>query len=289
MFNTLHAEDKKKVLYVQGSRIPSDFQDISGLTFQNYDKVKLKIFDLASIMTKNSESEQQAGTGDLVFKTSIQGVPSEQMYLNHLGHLGIGKNPKVNLDVLGDANISSRLTLPRIHFKIPDGEMTASKTATNSGTESKTIEYGRGPWIDMESDFTPIGHINESINKLRVRYPMCSAHVYKLEISYRFLNMSKESKALRVTGRYRYLNKEYQPVIKTWHEALIQSHPVGPSTSSPVTSAIGILDLRNAFDEINFDLDMDVELEFSAVVEEKITRNYGLDQCTLIVSTLIAQ
>ena len=85
MFNTLHAEDKKKVLYVQGSRIPSDFQDISGLTFQNYDKVKLKIFDLASIMTKNSESEQQAGTGDLVFKTSIQGVPSEQMYLNHLG------------------------------------------------------------------------------------------------------------------------------------------------------------------------------------------------------------
>lgn len=287
MFNTLHKEDKKNIIAVQGSRIPSDFQDISGVAFQNYDKLDKKVYNLASVIVKNSDSKEVAGTGELVFKTSDEGMSGEHMYLNHLGHLGLGKEPETNFDLKGDASISSSVTVPRIHLQAGSSDVTAQRVPTSGDPQpERVITYGAGPWFSIQNEFTGVGQINESINKLRVRYAMCSAHIYKLELSYRFCNLRHESKALRVNGRYRYINKDHQPVLKTWHEAVIESHPVGDKTSSPVTSAIGILDLRDQFDEVNFDLDMDVELEFSALVQEKRKKNYGLDQCTLIVSTL---
>lgn len=298
MFKTLHEEDKKNILYIQGSRIPEDFQDVSGIKLQNYDKNDKKIYDLASVVSKNSEDTNNAGNGELLLKTAKDGTLNDQIVVDYNGKVGIGKRPEYNLDVKGNASFSS-VKIPKIHLSIPpENDVNAfNVNAFNVNEVTKQSEirpsiqditYGKGEWFVEKKELSTIGNVNEEITHLNLKFPLCSAHVYKIELCYRFNNLTKEDKVVRVIGHQKYNDDRNQPRVRTWHDCIVESHYISDfnKSSTPITSAFSVLDLRDAFESINFEMEVEISLKFMTLKQDKRDRQYGLDHSTLIISTL---
>lgn len=292
MFQTLSSADKRNIVHIQGSRITEDPQDISGLKLRNYDRNTSNYYDLSALLTQNSSRYVTPGTGELIFKTSSNGTLRENMRLDYLGRLGINtSNPVDTLDVDGVAVVRSNMRVPRIELSTHDTRSRAPVAENLHIAGSPPSRDVAKTWFASQYEFDTVGDVNQRMTKLRVQLPLCSKHVYKAELSYRVRNLTNETKPVRVIGKYTYFDNMGLPCSADFHEAVIASQfiktPKIETCTSPVTTAVAVIDLRDAYDEINYDMDLFVELEFSALQKEKLDhRDYGIDQAHLIVTPL---
>lgn len=141
-FVTSQTSNQDNLIKVQGARDFSDYDDVSGLILQNYDKNINEVVDISSITVQNSKTSTiDNQLGDLVFKMNDSNLLQESIRLTHNGYLGINTDsPSEYLTVNGNAQITSNMFVNN-SVNTPIINFTTSPTNTVSTSLNSTSNY----------------------------------------------------------------------------------------------------------------------------------------------------
>lgn len=131
---------KANILCVQGAFSRGTSNDISGVTFQNYDDDSKKTYNLASITARDAfGTAENNGIGELLFHTNTTGCNlTEKMRVKHTGQVCIAGTESISnalLSVYGTTSIASNLVV------------------------SSNVTFGA-----VSSNYTNITHVNGMLN-----------------------------------------------------------------------------------------------------------------------------
>lgn len=121
MFRVTAPDNKENALTIQGSVSKNVSKDIATILLQNYDADTSNYYNMAAVSLRDHfGNSNENGAGDLLFKTNIDGNPSnlqERMRITHEGYVGINNhNPQYELDVDGDIALTGSLLKNGVPF-----------------------------------------------------------------------------------------------------------------------------------------------------------------------------
>lgn len=117
MLSTVRNKDNKaNIIYVQGAFSRGTSNDISGVTFQNYDDDSKQTYNIASVTARDAFGSAEAnGLGELLFHTNTTGCNlTEKMRIKHSGQIcmaGAESFSNALLSVYGTTSITSNLNV----------------------------------------------------------------------------------------------------------------------------------------------------------------------------------
>jgi cytoskeletal protein CcmA (bactofilin family) len=121
LFKVTNKDNKGNSLFIQGSYSRNTSNDVSSITFQNYDDDSKQTHNIARIAARDAfGSSNMNGYGDLLFMTTgVQGGSlQEKMRIKSTGQVCIGSSEPINsndiLSINGDVSISSNITAHNI-------------------------------------------------------------------------------------------------------------------------------------------------------------------------------